>query len=881
MISRISTIRQTDHVLASQREDDLSLRIAAFRRDLCRALLSSTGRQSTLDKCLRLLLSSTFWNSGGIWGRRAGSETFVLHASRGDDARFAAFATLQLPGDSVLGRLIRSTEPMVLDEFPGGAEALESADGPLSSDPPSQEHGWTVLPLHHARHCVGILMLGATAAASPTALALLRRVAGDLAEGLVHLDRQEWLRERTRLCQSLFHSIASPIICLDREKHVSTWNPAAARTFARRGAELCGRPLSLFDEQGNRRVDELLRAALDGHTATADVIHAAHHTARQIDLSLTAAPLLDESGEAAGVVLTASDMTAQHRAERQLQLVRDASRIVSHADSLADAAPPLAQRLIESLDLSRCEIWGLDDDDAHWMNVVSRSTLGGDIEEATIPPRSMRLAASDGLPGQVRDARRPLHRTRLTNPDFFPPAMTPFGPNDPDDAIGVPVFHDDRVSAVLIVFAPRLPAADSALGTVLAAIAEQLGHRLARDRDHRDLRRGEERLRQSAKMDAIGLLAGGIAHDFNNLLTVILGHSGIALDLLKADGTHGARDLCEMIEEIENAGRRAESLTRQLLAFSHRQVFHAVALDVNQLARDMRKMLVRLIGEDIELNFSLADDLYPVKADPSQIEQILMNLVVNARDAMPHGGRITVRTRNITLRAFQTRRHPEARSGDHAVVEVADDGCGMDDETARRAFEPFFTTKSPGKGTGMGLATVYGIVRQCGGFIEVSSAAGVGTTMAVHLPRSRDALEPMQVTAPLRLSLGGRETILLAEDDDMVRGLMQRVLENRGYEVLSAGDGREAARLFDRHRDRIGLLLVDAVMPGLSGPKFVETARSRKPEMPVLYVSGYSDGTLRRCSVSGELHPLLQKPFRVDVLLRKVREILDGACPAN
>jgi len=378
-------------------------------------------------------------------------------------------------------------------------------------------------------------------------------------------------------------------------------------------------------------------------------------------------------------------------------------------------------------------------------------------------------------------------------------------------------------------------------------------------------------LMQAQRMEGIGLLAGGAAHDFNNILCVILGLSEVLMVQLKQGEPARA-----MVEEIHKAGQRAVALTRQLLAFSRKQVLTPVVLDLNALVADVQKMLRRLIGEDILLKCSFDAALGPVKADPGQIEQILINLTVNARDAMPQGGRFTIETRNVDLDESFTRRDPEIRPGPYALLAVMDTGTGMDDATRAHIFEPFFTTKEVGKGTGLGLATVYGIVKQSHGCIEVFSAPGQGTTFKVYFPRVMTATPAAKTEQPIDALPTGTETILLAEDEKHVRTLWQIALQSAGYVVLEACDGEDGVRVSDEHSGPIHLLVTDVVMPKKNGRQLADALALRRPHMKVLYVSGYTDDTVVRQNVLQAQMAFLNKPCTLALLARKVRAVLDS-----
>ena len=386
----------------------------------------------------------------------------------------------------------------------------------------------------------------------------------------------------------------------------------------------------------------------------------------------------------------------------------------------------------------------------------------------------------------------------------------------------------------------------------------------------------EAQFRQAQKMEAFGQLAGGVAHDFNNLLTIITGYS----ELLLSGGIPIEKQL-DLVREIRRAGERAASLTRQLLAFSRKQLLQPVELDLNAVVADTEKMLRRLIGEDINLVAKLDPTLGQVKVDPGQVEQVIMNLAVNARDAMPNGGFLTIETRNAELDHMYAQRHPEVQPGPFVMLAVTDSGCGMDGETRSRIFEPFFTTKEVGKGTGLGLATVHGIVKQSGGSIEVYTEVGHGTTFTIYLPRMARSKSSRRSLSVERRLARGTETVLLAEDDDAVRTLARLSLETNGYTILEARSGEEAERIVREFPTAIHLLITDVVMPKIGGRQLAETLRSLRPELKVLYISGYTDDALVRQGIREDGTPFLQKPLTPTILALKVREVLDSQLPAR
>jgi PAS domain S-box-containing protein len=407
------------------------------------------------------------------------------------------------------------------------------------------------------------------------------------------------------------------------------------------------------------------------------------------------------------------------------------------------------------------------------------------------------------------------------------------------------------------------------IGKLLAA--EGSPRAVVNVRDVTESRALEEQLRQSQKMEAVGRLAGGIAHDFNNLLTTILGYAELAVGRLKPEDPSRLE-----LSEIDKAAQRAGDLTRQLLAFSRKQVLELRVIDLNQVVSDTEKMLRRLIGEDIDLVVSLKQRLVSVRADAGQIGQVLLNLAVNSRDAMPNGGKLTIETSVVELDESYSTFHFDVPPGRYVLLAVSDTGTGMDAKTLSHVFEPFFTTKEAGKGTGLGLSAVYGVVKQSGGHVSVYSEPGVGTTFKVYLPRVEDAPEKNRAPAVHAALVGGTETILVVEDEEAVRRLTCRSLEAQGYEVLPAASASEALLLLEKHAGEIHLLITDVVMPDVSGRELARSAAPLRPLMKVLFMSGYTDNVIVHHGVLDAGTAFLQKPFTPRSLAQKVREVLDA-----
>ncbi len=383
------------------------------------------------------------------------------------------------------------------------------------------------------------------------------------------------------------------------------------------------------------------------------------------------------------------------------------------------------------------------------------------------------------------------------------------------------------------------------------------------------LRSSEDQLRQAQKMEAIGQLAGGVAHDFNNLLSVILGYTQIIAAEVGPD-----HPTLGFLREIETAGMRASKLTKQLLAFGRKQVLVPRVVDLSEVIQDMATMLRRIIGEDIDLRVRLSQDPELARLDPTQVEQVIMNLVLNARDAMPQGGRLTIETRHVELDAEFTASHHGITPGSYVMLAVSDTGVGMDSATQARAFEPFFTTKADGRGTGLGLSTVFGIVRQSGGTIWIYSEVGSGTTIKIYFPRVIECEESEPAAPPPTLALRGHETVLLVEDEPNVRALVESVLARQGYTILEAASADDALRLADSFEGTIDLLLTDVVLPRVSGTELAARMSEKRPGTKVLFMSGYTGQAIPHSEALPPGAAFLEKPVGVDNLTRRVRDVL-------
>jgi len=527
-------------------------------------------------------------------------------------------------------------------------------------------------------------------------------------------------------------------------------------------------------------------------------------------------------------------------------------------DPLADSLQQCAEAVVHSFGVALAEICLPDREEER---LELRAAAGVSRRPSGSTPL---MAIGEGRIGRAaRDGMPIILNAGITDPEFGDPdwlrreGLVAFA--------GHPLVLDGRLVGVLLLY-DRKPLPQSTLD-FLASVADVVALGIDRKRTEEALQNREEQLRQAQKMEAVGRLAGGVAHDFNNMLGVITGYT----DLLLHRAANDSR-IREPLQEIMKAAERASSLTRQLLVFSRREIVAQQVLDLNELILGMHTLLRRLIGEDIELVTLPEPQLGLVKIDPGQIEQILMNLAVNARDAMPEGGTVRIETKNVERGAEGAGLAP----GSYVQLSVTDTGCGMDAETQRRIFEPFFTTKEKGKGTGLGLATVYGIVQQNGGAIQVESAPGRGTTFQILLPRTQEAPRSTHSADTRPEALVGTETVLVVEDEALTRQVLRASLEACGYTVLEAGHGEEALSLCREHEARIDLLLTDLVMPIMSGRELAERMAVLRPDTKILFMSGYTDDVVIRQGIQRGEIAFIQKPFNLSALARKVRETLSA-----
>ncbi len=687
---------------------------------------------------------------------------------------------------------------------------------------------------------------------------------------LAFLCNQEKLAEAKRTYDALLRSTPLAVCRLDVELNVSLWNAAAERLLGWPTSDVVGRALPIFGPDERGVADNCLKGALAGKSTARLETKIRSCSGRAIDASISVIPFYGSNEGVDGVWLSISDLTDRKRVERRLSLARAVTRVLTGAKSVNQTITELLTLIGAHFGWLCGEFWS-----------VNPAT--GELHRSATWRSALANAAEFEIDGGVGTSPEPVDLTNRVISIGKPLRLPRFSSDRTveraalaarcgiHDAFGLPIVADQAIVGVILFFADAIEEPDEHFVPFFEAIADQVAQFVLHARACESLRKVEGDLRQAEKMDSIGRLVGGVAHDFNNLLTVILGYGELVLEQVAGDSP-----LRDLLSEVVDAGKRASGLTRQLLAFCRKEVFNPVELDLNAHVDGMQKMLRRLIGANIELTTDLAGDLRHVYADPGQIEQVLMNLIVNARDAITEDGRITIETTNVEISRAQEEIYRDVPPGEYVMMSVSDNGCGMDEATRARIFEPFFTTKGAGKGTGMGLATVREIVEQCRGHIAVESESQRGTTFRVLFPPIESGLTAWEVDSAPQSIPRGTETVLVVDDEPRVRSLMRRLLAVRDYRVLEAANGAEAIELCRRTEGPIDLLLTDVVMPEMNGVALSARIQAIRPNIKVLFVSAYRDKEIERLGLPDLSARFLQKPFTTFDLAAKVREILDS-----
>jgi PAS domain S-box-containing protein len=627
----------------------------------------------------------------------------------------------------------------------------------------------------------------------------------------------EALKETNQALKALVDASPAAIVSSDCDGKVTMWNPAAERMSGWSEKEALGRPFPMITDERREIYREILSTALRGESVLDhEGLARKKDGSKPLDVMVSTAPLRDATGEVRGALHIMLDITSRKEAEAQLRL--QAAALESTANSVV-----------------------ISDKSGHilWANPAFTALTGYSVEEAVGKPFSI-----------FNSGQHPRA--------FFEQMWNAI--------LSGHVWHGEIVNR-------RKDGIHCTVEQTITPVRNEEGeiiHFVTIQQDITETKALALQLNQAQKMESVGRLAGGVAHDFNNLLSVIIGYSEVFLGNPKLDSSTQKH-----AEEIRKAGNRAAELTRQLLAFSRQQVLEPKILNLNSIIIDTERMLQRLIGEDVEIQTTLAAGIGSVKADPGQIEQILMNLAVNARDAMPRGGTLKIETAEAELDEDYARHHPPCVPGWYVVLTVTDSGTGMDENTKAHIFEPFFTTKELGKGTGLGLATVYGVVKQSGGYVWVYSELGHGSVFKVYLPRVDQPVRQIPAGDLAPATISGSETVLVVEDEESVRALICNILQQNGYAVLEANIPALALEIARQHQS-IDLVLTDVVMPGMNGPTMAKKLEEIRPGLKVLYMSGYSGGFGAGRGLLEDGLPLLQKPFSGSVLLRRVRESLES-----
>ena len=647
------------------------------------------------------------------------------------------------------------------------------------------------------------------------------------------LSRVQWdLEESERRYREIFENAKDAIYVHDLNGRYTLVNPAAEELSGYSRDEIL--QLSVFDMASPEHVELIcnsLKQKLTDHAPTTYEIEAIRKDGTRVPVEVSSR-LIYRDGRPIGVQGSVRDISERRRAEEVVRASEQRFRdLVENANDI----------------IFTCDMLG---------NITSLNRAGERVTGYTAEEALKMNFAQAVSPDDIAKVRHMLSRKRAA---------------DVATVYDLELITKSGGRAAVEISSRAILKDGQAVG--VQGIARDITDR---QRMENDLRASQAQLQQSQRLEAVGQLAGGVAHDFNNLLTAIIGYSDFALRKMRANNPI-RRD----IEEIKKAANRAATLTRQLLAFSRKQILKPEVLDLNLVVGDMHKLLERLIGEDIDLVTTLGSDTDPVKADRGQLEQIIMNLVVNARDAMPFGGSVTIETANVVFDEAYTSEHVPVKPGKYAMLAVSDSGLGMDANTQLHIFEPFFTTKELGKGTGLGLSTVYGIVKQSGGFIWVYSELNVGTTFKIYLPSLTELHFDQELTSIDTPERTEASTVLLVEDDPLVRNVALRALESAGYKVLESGNGHGALAMAHSCDDEIDLLITDVVMPLMGGRELAQELSALHPKTSILFMSGYTDDAVVRHGIMDKDIEYLQKPFTAESLVRRVGEVLRDARNAH
>jgi PAS domain S-box-containing protein len=699
---------------------------------------------------------------------------------------------------------------------------------------------------------------------------LIERAAFEMSAAWSHLAQEDDLRATKRQYDALFRSANVGISRVDAEGNVRAWNAAAEKILGWRTADMTTRKFPIAGNSERELFDTCIKGAFAGKTTARVEARCWSSNGKAIEVALSISPLLGPEEGVSQALVVFEDLTEPRRTSRRLRLYNTIMSTLGTATSVGQAIESVLATVAREFGWDYGEFWQWDKTETVLTRATTWQSAAANAVRFAEDSRSRDLASDSQLLAQVLRSGKPrLFAGCARNRDF--PRCDLAARCGLGDAVAVPVATGRDPSGVLIFFASQIEEPDEQFLAVMASTSAQICQFLDRSRMEESLREAEENLLQAKKMDAVGRLVGGVVHDFNNVLTVILGCGEIARDENLTD-----KSTCDLLDEVVNAGKRAAGLTRQLLAFCRKEEAEQVVLNLNVTVTEMEKLLRRLIGEHIELETVLSSELGCVCADPGHIEQLVMNLVVNARDAMAHGGRLVIKTQPLEFGPSWKKAFPAARPGWYALLSISDTGCGIDEATQAHIFEPFFTTKAAGKGTGMGLATVCEIVKDAGAHIAVESQLGKGTTFRILFPTVTQGLTSWQVKSAPAPIPRGNEVVLVVEDDLNVRRLIVRILKAQGYTLLEAAGAQEAIELCRTHSKRLDLLITDVVMPRMNGRELAGQLKAMNAKLKVLYVSGYSEGEYGRPAGLSRDVPFLPKPFTSFDLARKVRDVCDS-----
>jgi PAS domain S-box-containing protein len=749
-------------------------------------------------------------------------DTIAISDTGWSACRIADGRELLMAGDleirGIRGRVINEGRSLRFNDPAGHPDWIQPPEG----HPPIKS--FMGIPLRHGGRILGMIGLANKESGyTEVDQRIVEELSASFCVALVQKWAHESLEEKERYYRSMLHNMHEDILIINREYRIVDANNSYLRSTGHTREEVVGRPCYEVTHGFRDRCDRFgepcpFKDIFDTGEARKGVYRHLRKDGTRAYVDVIFSPLKDSSGRTTHIIKNIRDITELRKAEEKLSHQAGLLQNVSDAVISMDT-----EFRVQSWNRAAMEMYG-------W----KESEVAGKMLDEVVEPKYSETTGEE------------VARSILANGSWQGE-----------------VIHHHRSGHILHVFGSITQIRD-AEGNPTGAVAV--------NRDITEQKGLEDQLRQSQKMQAVGRLAGGIAHDFNNLLTIINGYTDMVMAKLGEE--NGLRS---DLKEIKEAGLRAARLTSQLLAFSKKQVMRPVVLNLNDVVRNLEKMLQRIIGEDITLVTELEDSLHPVKVDRSQVEQVLLNLAVNSRDAMPGGGKLCIATRNVLLPREDPGLLDSAPAGRYAAIAISDTGCGMREEVRTRVFEPFFTTKR--KGTGLGLSTVYGIVKQSGGTVDVDSEPGKGTRFSICLPSTEEEETPSTDTQRGKSVDPGAETVLVVEDDDVVRTLVRKLLKETGYRVLEASSGAEALQLTAEKGGKAGhidLLLTDVVMPGMSGPELLNRLGSRFPDMRVCFMSGYTDETLGHHGALDPSIPIIEKPFETKTLVRQIREVLDS-----